>query len=63
MKENFNRYLCEMEALGYTNNHRCLDARDFGIPQARERVFTISCLEGIRFDFDKLKHTSMRKTK
>lgn len=61
MKENFNRYLCEMEALGYTNNHRCLDARDFGIPQARERVFTISCLEGIRFDFDKLKHTSMRK--
>lgn len=61
MKENFNRYLREMEALGYTNSHKCLDARDFGIPQARERVFTISCLGGIRFDFDKLKHTPMRK--
>ena len=61
MKDNFNRYLQEMEALGYTNSHKCLDARDFGIPQARERVFTISCLDGEKFDFDKLKRTSMRK--
>ena len=60
MKENFQRYLDEMSKLGYTNNHKCLDARDFGIPQARERVFTISCLNGKEFDFDKLKHTPMR---
>lgn len=60
MKENFQRYLDEMLKLGYTNSHKCLDARDFGIPQARERVFTVSCLNGKEFNFDKLKHTPMR---
>lgn len=60
MKDNFQRYLYEMEQLGYTNSHKCLDARDFGIPQARERVFTISCLNGEKFNFDKLKHIPMR---
>ncbi len=63
MKENFQRYLHEIEQLGYTNSHKCLDARDFGIPQARERVFTISCLNGEKFDFDKLRHTPMRPLK
>lgn len=63
MKENFQRYLYEMEQLGYTNSHRCLDARDFGIPQARERVFTISCLDGEQFDFDKLEHIPMSPLK
>lgn len=60
MKKNFDKYLFEMEKLGYTNSYRVLDARDFGIPQARERVFTISCLNGRCFDFDKLMHTKMK---
>lgn len=60
MVHNFVKYLNEMKRLGYTNSYRCLDARDFGIPQARERVFTISCLDGMKFDFDKLKHTTMK---
>lgn len=60
MKENFQRYLTEMEKLGYTNSHKCLDARDFGIPQARERVFTISCLNGYKFNFDDLIHKPMK---
>ena len=60
MKKNFDKYLSEMENLGYTNSYRVLDARDFGIPQARERVFTISCFNGECFDFDKLRHTEMR---
>ena len=59
MKKNFQRYLDEMSKLGYTNSHQCLDARDFGIPQARERVFTISCLNGKKFNFDRLHHTPM----
>lgn len=54
MIHNFNRYVSEMEKLGYTNSFQCLDARDFGIPQARERVFTISCLDGTTFNFDDL---------
>lgn len=60
MMHNFVKYLNNMEELGYTNSYRCLDARDFGIPQARERVFTVSCLNGTKFDFDELKHTKMK---
>lgn len=34
----------KMEELGYTNYYSVLDARDYGIPQHRERVFTVSIL-------------------
>lgn len=54
MIHNFNRYLSEMEAMGYTNSFEVLNAMDFGIPQNRNRVFTVSCLGGERFDFDEL---------
>ena len=57
---NYNLYLYEMEKLGYTNSFACLDARDFGIPQARQRIFTISYLGGIEFDFSKLRRTPMK---
>lgn len=60
MIHNFVKYLNVMEEMGYTNSYECLDARDFGIPQARERVFTISCLNGTKFNFKTLKHTKMR---
>ena len=43
------------------NNYDVLDAREFGLPQARERVFTISCLNGEKFDFTSLIRTPMRK--
>lgn len=61
MIANFVRYQKEMERMGYTNNHDVLDAREFGLPQARERVFTISCLNGEKFNFDQLIRTPMRK--
>lgn len=57
----FVRYQKEMERMGYTNNYDVLDAREFGLPQARERVFTISCLNGEKFDFTSLIRTPMRK--
>ena len=63
MKVNFNRYLSEMERMGYTNNYEILDARQFGLPQARERVFTISVLNGDPFDFSDLIKTPMRNIK
>lgn len=56
----FNRYLEEMEDLGYTNSYEVLDARDFGIPQSRERVFVVSTLNGKYFDFSKLKKKEMQ---
>lgn len=60
MRANFNRYLSEMEKLGYTNAYKILDARDFGLPQARQRVFTISELGGKEFYFDDLITTPMK---
>ena len=39
-----------MEQLGYTNYYQVLNAKDYGIPQNRERVFTIS----IRKDINKV---------
>lgn len=61
MIANFVRYQKEMERMGYTNSHDVLDAREFGLPQARERVFTISCLNGEKFNFDQLIRTPMKK--
>lgn len=59
MNGNFNKYLSEMERLGYTNNYEVLNAMDFGLPQSRERVFTISHLGGEAFDFDELERKEM----
>lgn len=56
----FQRYLNDMERLGYTNSYDVLDARDFGIPQYRERVFVISILGNKAFDFSKLRKRPMR---
>lgn len=60
MIHNFNRYLQEMQKLGYTNSFQTLDARSFGLPQARKRVFTISVLSGEPFNFDDLIKVPMR---
>lgn len=38
-------YLQTMESMGYKNYYKILNAADYGIPQARERVYTISILE------------------
>lgn len=58
MRHNFDRYLIEMEKLGYTNNYAVLNAMDFGLPQKRERVFTISMINGYKFNFDSLEKIS-----
>lgn len=59
-RKNFDRYLAEMAEMGYVNSFATLDARDFGLPQARERVFTISTLNGLPFDFEDLPRVPMR---
>lgn len=60
MRHNFNKYIAEMERLGYSNSYKCLDARDYGIPQARERIFTVSILGGPKFNFSKMKKQEMK---
>ncbi len=41
----FLRLLGEMDDLGYSIAWRTLDARYFGVPQRRRRVFIVACLE------------------
>ena len=46
-RHNFNGYLEIMDKMGYNSYYKVLNAKDFGIPQNRERVFTISVRKGI----------------
>lgn len=52
-RHNFDAYQEAMEKLGYQNYYQVLNAKDYGIPQNRERVFTISILGGGSFEFPK----------
>ena len=50
-RHNFDAYLEIMENLGYNNYYQVLNAKDYRIPQNRERVFTISIRKDIDIDF------------
>lgn len=40
----FNKWVKELESYGYNNFYKVLNARDYGIPQNRERIFMVSIL-------------------
>ena len=42
-----------LEGYGYTNYTKVLNAKDYGVPQNRERVFMVSILGGGQFRFPK----------
>lgn len=48
---NFNNYLKQMGEIGYKSYYQVLNAKDYGIPQNRERVFTISVRNDIEKEF------------
>ena len=50
-RHNFDAYLETMEQLGYKNYYQVLNAKDYEIPQNRERVFTISIKKDINKAF------------
>ena len=50
-KHNFDAYLETMNQLGYENYYQVLNAKDYGIPQNRERIFTISIRKDINKTF------------
>lgn len=61
-RHNFDAYIESMKQLGYVSSFQVLNAKDYGIPQNRERVFTVSIREDIwdkeynnsnQFDFPK----------
>ena len=43
-RSDFDRWIGKLESLGYTNYWQVLNAKDYGIPQNRERVFVVSIL-------------------
>ena len=43
-KPQFDEWLAYLESLGYTNYWKILNAKDYGVPQNRERVFVVSIL-------------------
>ena len=47
---NFANYLNAMAEFGYASAYKLLNAKDYGIPQNRERVFVVSVLDGISCD-------------
>ena len=47
-RHNFDSYLEIMESLGYKNYYQVLNAKDYGIPQNRERVFTVSIRKDVQ---------------
>lgn len=60
IKPIFDFYLKELSDLGYTNSYEILDARNFGIPHARQRVFCVSLYGSKQFNFSNLNHKDMR---
>lgn len=42
-RHNFDAYIVAMSELGYVSKYQVLNAKDYGVPQNRERVFTVSC--------------------
>lgn len=47
-RHNFDAYIETMDNLGYNSYYQVLNAKDYGVPQNRERIYTIS----IRKDID-----------
>lgn len=61
-RHNFDAYIESMQHLGYVSSFQVLNSKDYGIPQNRERVFTVSIREDVwdknynnfnEFDFPK----------
>lgn len=49
--KHFAKWLDKLETLGYTSFYQILNAKDFGIPQNRRRVFCVSILNDYAYDF------------
>lgn len=52
-KKDFNSWLEVLKGYGYSNYWQVLNAKDYGVPQNRERVFCVSLLNKSSFKFPK----------
>ena len=51
-RHNFEKYLEEMDRIGYNNFYQVLNAKDYGVPQNRERIFVVSIRKDLNKDFE-----------
>lgn len=51
--QHFAKWIEKLEKLGYKNKWQVLNAKDYGIPQNRERCFMVSILGDYYYDFPK----------
>lgn len=51
-RADFYRWLNFLETLGYENHWQVMNAKDYGVPQNRERVFCISIKRELQQDFE-----------
>ena len=49
----FNEIQVELESMGYTNYVECLNAKNYGVAQNRDRVFMVSILGQYYYEFPK----------
>ena len=62
-KHNFDSYIEIMDKLGYNSYYQVLNAKDYGVPQNRERVYTISVrkdMDNNNFQFPKKQELKLR---
>lgn len=59
-RHNFDAYIEAMKGLGYESKYQVLNAKDYGVPQNRERVFTVSVLGENHFEFPKPQELKLR---
>ena len=60
MVRNYQQYVLALDRMGYTSSYAVLNSMDFGLPQKRERVFTVSMLGSKQFDFSRIERRKMR---
>lgn len=56
----FNEIQYELEKLGYKNYNEVCNAKDYGIPQNRERVFMVSVLGDYSYEFPRKQKLELR---
>lgn len=58
--KHFAKWLEKLEELGYKNKWQVLNAKDYGVPQNRERCFMVSILGDYYYDFPKTQKLELR---
>jgi DNA (cytosine-5)-methyltransferase 1 len=59
-KEHFIKWIQSLENIGYSNFYQDLNAKDYGVPQTRNRCFMVSVLGNYHYEFPHTKELKLR---